>query len=58
VTAKTSIPPLICAECGATSPPGAEGWRGYLTDDGETVTFCPDCAEREFGGGARSIAGR
>jgi hypothetical protein len=41
--------PTVCAECGATSPPNAEGWRVYLTDDGEAVMFCPDCAAREFG---------
>jgi hypothetical protein len=40
---------LVCAERGATSLPDAEGWRGYLDDDGEAVMFCPDCAEREFG---------
>jgi hypothetical protein len=40
---------LICAECGAMSPSDAAGWRAYLNDDGEAVTFCPECAEREFG---------
>ncbi len=39
---------LVCVECGAESPPAAAGWRGYLTDDGEAVMFCPECAEREF----------
>jgi hypothetical protein len=42
-------PPLTCAECGVTSRPDARGWRSYLTDDGEAVMFCPECAEREFG---------
>ena len=28
----------------------ASGWRAYLTDDDKTVIYCPDCAEREFGG--------
>jgi hypothetical protein len=41
--------PLICAKCGATSPPDAADWRAYLTDDGAAVMFCPKCAEREFG---------
>jgi hypothetical protein len=40
---------LICAECGALSASAADGWRAYLTDDGEAVMFCPACAEREFG---------
>jgi hypothetical protein len=41
---------LICSECGAKSPPDASGWRAYLTDDGVAAAFCPECAEREFGG--------
>jgi hypothetical protein len=40
--------PLVCAECGRPSEPGAEGWRAYLDDDGNAVMFCPDCAGREF----------
>jgi hypothetical protein len=27
----------------------ADGWRAYLDDDGQAVTFCPECAEYEFG---------
>jgi hypothetical protein len=42
---------LVCAECGAVSPPDATSWRAYLDIDGEAVTFCPECAEREFGDG-------
>jgi ribosomal protein L40E len=42
--------PLVCANCGATSPPDAASWRAYLDDDGNAVTFCPECAAREFGG--------
>jgi hypothetical protein len=38
---------LVCAECGATSESDAAGWRAYLDDDGQAVTFCPECAERE-----------
>ena len=41
--------PLVCAECGCQSPPVAAGWRAYLDDDGQAVTLCPECAEREFG---------
>jgi ribosomal protein L44E len=43
---------LVCAECGETADEGADGWRAYFTDDEpkEFRTFCPDCAEREFGG--------
>jgi hypothetical protein len=39
---------LVCAEGGSASRPGAEGWRGYLDDDGAAVMFCPECADREF----------
>jgi hypothetical protein len=41
---------LVCAECGRASLGGAHGWRTYLDIDGEAVTFCLECAEREFGG--------
>ncbi len=41
---------LICAECGTESSPDAAGWRAYLDIDDDVVTFCPECAEREFGG--------
>lgn len=41
--------PLVCAECGAESTPGAAGWHAYLDDDDQAVTFCPPCVEREFG---------
>jgi hypothetical protein len=40
--------PVVCAECGATSDARAEGWRAYLDDCTQAVTFCPECAEREF----------
>jgi hypothetical protein len=40
---------LVCAECGAESEAGAVGWRAYLDDDEAVVTFCPECAKREFG---------
>jgi hypothetical protein len=44
---------LVCVECVAEAPPGAVGWRAVLTvgdEDEEVVTYCPECAEREFGG--------
>ena len=42
---------LVCAECGRRADANAQGWRAYFTDDEpkEIRTFCPDCAEREFG---------
>ena len=40
---------LICAECGAESPPDSAGWRAYLDADDTVAVFCPRCAEREFG---------
>jgi hypothetical protein len=48
--AASAAPQLICAECGAKSPPDAAGWRAHLTDDDEAAAFCPECAAREFGG--------
>ena len=47
---------LRCAECGTMSTSHAWGWRGYRMDDPEEgdlpalAFYCPDCAEREFGG--------
>ena len=40
---------LECAECGGHSLPGAASWRAYIGDDDRAVTFCPTCAEHEFG---------
>ena len=40
---------LECAECGSHSLPGAPSWRAYISDDDQAVTFCPTCAEHEFG---------
>jgi hypothetical protein len=31
--------PLVCAECGVTSPPDAPGWKAYLDDESQAVTF-------------------
>ncbi len=39
---------LVCVECGRRSSAQARGWRSYLTEDGEAVVFCPECAQREF----------
>jgi hypothetical protein len=42
-------------ECGVEAAPDAAGWLAYLlgigdeVDDAEeVVTYCPECAEREF----------
>jgi hypothetical protein len=39
---------LTCAECGRSPRPG-ETWRILFADVGEAATYCPECAEREFG---------
>ena len=39
---------LTCAECGR-SPRADETWRLLFADVGEAVTYCPECAETEFG---------
>jgi hypothetical protein len=41
--------PLTCEECLEEARGRASGWRAYLTDEGELTTYCPECAEREFG---------
>lgn len=48
---------LLCVECGVAPSDGrARGWRSYRwdepnTDDPPSLAFyCPDCAERGFGG--------
>jgi hypothetical protein len=33
--------PLVCSECRRESEPDAAGWRAYLDDDDQAVTFCP-----------------
>lgn len=42
---------LVCVECGRVWVGPVELWRVYLTDDDppKPVTYCPDCAEDEFG---------
>ena len=47
--------PLVCAECGRQprdDENAADEWRAYLDVDDELPVFCPECAEREFGGDA------
>jgi ribosomal protein L44E len=41
---------LRCVECGIRRDDPAERWRIYFTDDepAEPVTYCPNCARREF----------
>jgi NAD-dependent SIR2 family protein deacetylase len=39
---------VSCGECGR-SPRTGETWRIYFADIGEAVTYCPECAAREFG---------
>ena len=43
-----------CAECEAHwLPADEERWQAWLTDDEppELASYCPEFAEREFGGG-------
>jgi hypothetical protein len=41
---------LRCVECGARWDDPAARWRIYFTDDEppDPVTYCPECARREF----------
>jgi hypothetical protein len=48
--------PLECQECRLLSDEEARGWRMYRADDPDDpfadpliASYCPDCAEREFG---------
>jgi hypothetical protein len=46
------VTPLACIECDRTWVDSAERWRlKLLVEDGqtETVPYCPDCHDREFG---------
>ena len=50
-SAVTVASPLVCIECRRPWLIGRERWR-MKVDDGEpreTVSYCPDCAAREFG---------
>jgi hypothetical protein len=46
-------PPICCIECRRPWTSDAERWRiKLLLEEGvepETVPYCPDCHEREFG---------
>ena len=54
---RAAIPPeraTGCANCGRTPRPGenpADDWRVGSDDTGELLVFCPECRQREFGGG-------
>jgi hypothetical protein len=41
---------LRCVECHERWDDETERWRVYFTDDDppKPVTYCPDCARREF----------
>ena len=46
---------LVCIECDAVSDERARGWKAYLGggfdgDELEVGTYCPACADAEFGG--------
>ena len=41
--------PSVTTPRSRQSEPDAAGWRAYLDDDSQAVTFCPESAEREFG---------
>jgi hypothetical protein len=45
---ETVVVDLTCAESGRL-PRAGETWRIVFVDIGEVVTYCPECAEREFG---------
>lgn len=49
MVATVAAPALTCANCGAVADDAAKGWRAYLDDEGQAVTFCPECAREEFG---------
>ena len=45
---------LVCIECTAVSDERARGWKAYVGggfdgDELEVGTYCPSCAEAEFG---------
>ena len=45
---ETAALDLTYAECGRSTRRG-KVWLVYWADIGEAVTYCPECAEREFG---------
>lgn len=51
--ANVALVAVSCAECEARwLPADKERWQAWLTDDEppELAFYCPECAEREFGG--------
>jgi hypothetical protein len=51
---------LTCGECGREQREGERGWKAYLPphdEPPETLIFCPECADREFGPGKPSGQG-
>jgi len=46
----TVVEPVSCLECGRSWVEPSERWRIYLSGDTppESLTYCPDCARREF----------
>jgi hypothetical protein len=52
------MPALCCVDCGQEADHHAAGWRVYVgqepgeDEDPFAVTYCPGCAQREFGGSA------
>ena len=51
-SAEPLVKGLVCVECGREwVGPVERCWRVYLTDDDPPLplTYCPVCAEREFG---------
>jgi hypothetical protein len=47
---------LACAECPRVSSVSARGWKAFRSDDPDAdeeprlAFYCPECAQREFGG--------
>jgi hypothetical protein len=46
----TLVEPVRCLECKRLWVDLSERWRVYLSCENppETLTYCPDCARREF----------
>jgi hypothetical protein len=46
----TLIEPVRCLECGRSWTDVSERWRIYLSSESppEPLTYCSDCARREF----------
>lgn len=48
---------ISAAPNAAREPRKGERFRAYLTIDDEVAIYCPECAEREFGGENERRAG-